>query len=540
MVDDQDVPADEHTLEPALAGQCTRCRVARFCSSACMRLSWPAHKQCCARWAEEGDNHSSSAPAAVAEEEEEREEEEVPTFLPIKKLKRRLDRFKISYAGVLERCELVALLEKTTGSALLHAAHTETPLKATKATKTMLLPAAATAGLRRPGRTHSHPLAGAAGSAGQMKRALEPAPQDDERKRQRAEKLRQWAAKKALDTATATAGPAAAGEAAGSGSAPAASAAEPASGAEPSPPASGDTHMAPLVGALRMAPLARVGGARGKNVLGAAGAMPSGFGPAAGEAAGAGKPLRMFLLDDDEDDERKRKVTWARGGRGVDVGALDADDGDDEDEGEPPDVQRAGNGGGGAGAAVVEEDPLDAFMSSIASVGGAIRSTADARREEAGDASAQAISLDEIFAGSAGHGSFLGGSALGFDDVMTDTPQSDDEGAAERGPARKRTQAAAARKAMQLATEEAAAEAVGPSLADEDFHRAFLEAMRKGPDDEAAQAAAAETAGEGAGGRQRFFDDDNGEGDDIFGLNEPVEGAAAAGGEKGSDSEAEE
>ncbi|KAJ1641155.1 hypothetical protein T492DRAFT_923742 [Pavlovales sp. CCMP2436] len=46
--------------------------------------------------------------------------------------------------------------------------HTETPLKATKATKAMLLPAAATAGLRRPrrgrggawgqGRTHSHPL----------------------------------------------------------------------------------------------------------------------------------------------------------------------------------------------------------------------------------------------------------------------------------------------------------------------------------------------------------------------------------------------
>ncbi|KAJ1636084.1 hypothetical protein T492DRAFT_962036 [Pavlovales sp. CCMP2436] len=46
--------------------------------------------------------------------------------------------------------------------------HAETPLKAAKATKTVLLPAAATAGLRRPrrgrggawgpGRTHSHPL----------------------------------------------------------------------------------------------------------------------------------------------------------------------------------------------------------------------------------------------------------------------------------------------------------------------------------------------------------------------------------------------
>jgi len=34
--------------------QCTRCHTARFCGSACMRLSWRAHKQCCARLAEQG------------------------------------------------------------------------------------------------------------------------------------------------------------------------------------------------------------------------------------------------------------------------------------------------------------------------------------------------------------------------------------------------------------------------------------------------------------------------------------------------------
>jgi TPR repeat protein len=39
--------------------RCTRCHVARFCGSACMRQMWPTHKQCCKRWAEsdsqEGD-----------------------------------------------------------------------------------------------------------------------------------------------------------------------------------------------------------------------------------------------------------------------------------------------------------------------------------------------------------------------------------------------------------------------------------------------------------------------------------------------------
>jgi len=107
LLDNQDVPVNERTLEPALAGvragakllaraaqsegaesarhrlqalellrshadkrevvsvccigcgateglkQCTRCHVARFSGSACMRLSWRAHKECCARWAEE-------------------------------------------------------------------------------------------------------------------------------------------------------------------------------------------------------------------------------------------------------------------------------------------------------------------------------------------------------------------------------------------------------------------------------------------------------------------------------------------------------
>jgi len=33
--------------------QCTRCHTARFCGSACMRLSWRAHKEYCARWADE-------------------------------------------------------------------------------------------------------------------------------------------------------------------------------------------------------------------------------------------------------------------------------------------------------------------------------------------------------------------------------------------------------------------------------------------------------------------------------------------------------
>jgi TPR repeat protein len=33
--------------------QCTRCHVARFCGSACMRQMWPTHKECCKAWQDE-------------------------------------------------------------------------------------------------------------------------------------------------------------------------------------------------------------------------------------------------------------------------------------------------------------------------------------------------------------------------------------------------------------------------------------------------------------------------------------------------------
>jgi TPR repeat protein len=36
--------------------RCVKCHAARFCGSACMRQMWPAHKQCCARWAEQRDD----------------------------------------------------------------------------------------------------------------------------------------------------------------------------------------------------------------------------------------------------------------------------------------------------------------------------------------------------------------------------------------------------------------------------------------------------------------------------------------------------
>jgi len=112
LVDDQNVPADESTLDPALAGvragakllaraaqsegaesarhrlqalellrshadkrevvsvccigcgateglkQCTRCHVARFCGSACMRQMWPIHTQCCKEWQDEQGDES--------------------------------------------------------------------------------------------------------------------------------------------------------------------------------------------------------------------------------------------------------------------------------------------------------------------------------------------------------------------------------------------------------------------------------------------------------------------------------------------------
>jgi TPR repeat protein len=38
--------------------QCTRCHVARFCGSACMRQMWPTHKQCCKAWQDEQGDES--------------------------------------------------------------------------------------------------------------------------------------------------------------------------------------------------------------------------------------------------------------------------------------------------------------------------------------------------------------------------------------------------------------------------------------------------------------------------------------------------
>jgi hypothetical protein len=87
---------------------------------------WPAHKPACKAWREqkaaaaaEAGGASSSARAEPGEDGEvgeedvtrEGEEAEDVASLPVKELKRRLDRLKISYAGVIERSELVALLE---------------------------------------------------------------------------------------------------------------------------------------------------------------------------------------------------------------------------------------------------------------------------------------------------------------------------------------------------------------------------------------------------------------------------------------------
>jgi len=81
--------------------RCEKCGKARFCGMACMRQMWPTHKRCCKEWAAE------EPPGATKDFED---AVDVMT-LPSKELKRRLDRRKISYAGVLERTELVALLQ---------------------------------------------------------------------------------------------------------------------------------------------------------------------------------------------------------------------------------------------------------------------------------------------------------------------------------------------------------------------------------------------------------------------------------------------
>mmetsp|Transcript_45848 Transcript_45848/g.105754 ORF Transcript_45848/g.105754 Transcript_45848/m.105754 type:complete len:154 (+) Transcript_45848:625-1086(+) len=81
--------------------RCDKCGKARFCGMDCMRQTWPTHKRCCKEWAAE------EPPGATKDFED---AVDVMT-LPSKELKRRLDRRKISYAGVLERTELVALLQ---------------------------------------------------------------------------------------------------------------------------------------------------------------------------------------------------------------------------------------------------------------------------------------------------------------------------------------------------------------------------------------------------------------------------------------------
>jgi len=79
---------------------CSKCLTAKFCGQECLRRLWPVHKQSCKAWQADGGASSSAL-----------EEEAVDlASLLTKELKGWLDRLKISYAGVLERFELVALL----------------------------------------------------------------------------------------------------------------------------------------------------------------------------------------------------------------------------------------------------------------------------------------------------------------------------------------------------------------------------------------------------------------------------------------------
>ncbi|KAG8462888.1 hypothetical protein KFE25_001661 [Diacronema lutheri] len=405
-----------------------------------------------------------------------------------------------------------------------------------------------------------------------MKRALDDTPggpalsQEELKRQQRAERLRQWQAAKKAQPA---------------GAEPLARATTPAD--EQAAGAAGASAHRPPSAAVRVAPLGRLGGgARGRAPLGSAGGFGGAFGGGGAEGGAPDRPrIQMHALHDNGDDDggadggaggdvggARAMATATRNGKRAQPGAAADVDADDEDEGDGDDARarprdpgraerdaRNGGGGGGGGGDGVggadDVDPLDAYMSAIAPVdaGRAVRTLDDARREAAGDASSQAISLDEIFAGAAGHGSFVanggGPRGLGFDDVMTDSAPTDHSGdeaaearAGARAPARRRTDVALARKAMAAATAAAAADAADePALGDDDFHAAFVAAMRAGANGDAGargggeasvdadgggRAGARAAGGERAGGRragpERFFADDDDASDDDLGL----------------------
>eukprot|EP00302_Diacronema_sp_CCMP2436_P041368 CAMPEP_0180033604 /NCGR_PEP_ID=MMETSP0984-20121128/29130_1 /TAXON_ID=483367 /ORGANISM="non described non described, Strain CCMP 2436" /LENGTH=168 /DNA_ID=CAMNT_0021959019 /DNA_START=258 /DNA_END=761 /DNA_ORIENTATION=- len=76
---------------------CGKCEIAVFCDRSCQMRTWETNTPICQQW-----------------RDEDKEDDVVDlSSLPTKELKRRLDRRKISYVGVLERAELVALLENS-------------------------------------------------------------------------------------------------------------------------------------------------------------------------------------------------------------------------------------------------------------------------------------------------------------------------------------------------------------------------------------------------------------------------------------------